>query len=269
MEPANILFVIAFIGIPLAFGIWALASRRELKRMGPPPRRPESDVTTQATRQPSPAPTQTPVPQEERTRQMPAAAEEPDASVQATRRQAPADVDQRTRQVPVTPPQTIAPIPQQFGYQPVAQAPPAEAKPSPQDTEELPAIQDDQLTQPVSPAVGGSIPPPQTQTPEPEPEQWSGSSGTTEEFPIVGYPEAASSAPEPTVSAPAPVHQTQAQANTAPVTTPPPRRTGLIVRRPFYPPRYGGKSAGVIKRLSPLEAQRFLAPNVKSRRGLR
>lgn len=36
MEPANILFVIAFIGLPIAIGIWALMTRREVVRRGGP-----------------------------------------------------------------------------------------------------------------------------------------------------------------------------------------------------------------------------------------
>lgn len=55
MDAANLLFIIAFIGLPLAIGIWALVMRRELLRRGgpvsrrrrtAPPRRPAQQART-------------------------------------------------------------------------------------------------------------------------------------------------------------------------------------------------------------------------------
>jgi hypothetical protein len=217
MEPANILFVIAFIGLPIAFGIWALVSRRELRRSVPPRRRAE------------PAP--------------PAPRQRPQRPPQAQ-----AEPDQRTRQLPATPPN-----PEPAADQRTVQVPAA-------DVQESPA----QHTVQMPPAHAG--PPEPEPAPEPEPEErWSGSSGTTEELPIIGIP--GEPAPEPH---PQPPSQPPAEVETASFPThipepqaapaaPRPMIPGPPLRRPFYPPRYVGKSGGVVKRLTPLSRQSFLA----------
>jgi hypothetical protein len=191
MEPANILFIIAFIGLPIAFGIWAIMSRRELLRQSPPPLSEEAEPDQ---------------------RTLPADQEQasPDQDVQGQRTERLPQVEERdeTRQLPPE-----RPVEQQtvkvFGVQPT---PPPEA-----------------------PAA----------SPEPEPERRrTGQSGTTEELPIIGNPDSA---------------HPSAQIHPPPNANPP-------VNRPFYPPRYAGRSGGVVKRLSPLESQRFLAPKPSGRR---
>ena len=215
MEPANILFVIAFIGLPIAFGIWALVSKRELKRISRA--RPPEHAANPEDAQEQPAPEQ-PAPQiiqepQQPTVQIPAAQPSP----------------QRTEPPPQQPAQPTVQMPA------VEQAPPA-GDPV-QETVQLPAVEPD--------------PPPSASEPEPDVEQpWDGSSGTTEEFRIFGYPEQPEDVPTP------PVSQTPAPDPVAPARL----STGLPARRPFYPPRFAGKSRGVVKRLTPLERQRLIAP---------
>lgn len=275
MEPANILFIIAFIGIPIAFGVWALVSRRELQRMPPPPPRKQPPSTDTSGQEPEkgPAPPQPPPAHpahsvDAGTRQMPATQREPDAASQETRQQAPPPEAQRTRQIAAAPPQAASPLPQQFGFHPPSDDASADSRPSPQDTEELPAIEVDQQSQPIPVAPQA----PQAQpSNENQAERTSGSSGTTEEFPVVGYTEIEPLSPDPdqTAGMPAqPPEQPEVPAAPAPTPSPaPPRRGGLIVRRPFYAPRYSGKSRGVVKRMSPHGERRFLAPKEESRPG--
>lgn len=224
MEPANILFVIAFIGLPLAFGIWALVSRRELLRNAPPPEA-QDQRPRRATR---PAPSH----------------EQRDEPVQ------------QTMQAPAAPGRAASPPPE--STQETVQVPAAHQEQSPrspqpaQETVQMPATP----PEPPPPPDPSPVAEPPPAEPEPEPGQ-SWSSGTTDELPIIGLPEAE---PPPELE-----RETAAMPAQEPVYQPPPvvRREPTIpgppVRRPFYAPRYAGRSRGVVKRLTPLERQSFLS----------
>jgi hypothetical protein len=222
MEPANILFVIAFIGLPVAFGIWALMSRRELSKMAPPPARPRRAALAPERSRPVQPADDTP---EQRTVQLPAT---PDGRLpQAQSQQA---ASEETLAMPMT------------QSPPAVQAGSRGQPPQSDETVQVPGIQQ----QPPPQAVPASPPPGPV-----------GQSGTTEEFPIIGYPEAT---PQPE---PAPVPAAPAASAPIPQRAPEPRPTLPDIRpplrRPFYPPRYIGRSAGIVKRLTPFECQQFVA----------
>lgn len=223
MEPANILFVIAFIGLPLAFGIWALISRRELKRMSPPVRRQAPQVPPRQQQQPPQQAAQaaSQQPQTQHTVQMPAADEGSLPQAPPPPRQ-PAPESEQTQTIP------------QFGYQP--SPPPATLQPDPQpestqETVQAPAVE----PEPAQGSAHGEEP------------ETSGRSGTTEEFPIIGYTEF-ETAPQDLAPA-APVESS----------TPQPSRIEPRKPRRFVPPRSWLRSAVLTRRVNPLGQRTFVA----------
>jgi hypothetical protein len=231
MEPANILFIIAFIGIPIAFGIWALANRRALRQSKRSPRAATPEQPTQTFRQqqsrpaePAPA---SPKGEQQPTRQMPAADEQPSP-----------------QPAPKPPP---SPAPPQQDTQRTRQVPAATIQPAPS-----PAQQAERNW-------GWSLSPQ-----APEPARTSGSSGTTEEFPIVNAAPQ-SNVPvraDETMELPAVIVPESTPAPAPPKTqTPEPSSPSTLStddRRPLRMPRYGGKSVGVVKRFPPGRATKFI-----------
>jgi hypothetical protein len=224
MEPANILFIIAFIGIPIAFGVWALANRRALRQSKRPP---ESST--------------------------------PDQSAQPT---------QPARRQRRQPPAQEAPSQPQGEQQPTRQMPAADAQPDPQPsqrTEPLPAApqQDAQRTRQVPAAATQPTPVSEQQSER----TWgwsgsSGSSGTTEEFPIISDPAPPNvpSRPDETMELPAvvvPDPVPDQPEKFAPIKRPSPTLS-VVDRRPFRSPRYSGKSGGIVKRFPPTRATQFI-----------
>jgi hypothetical protein len=239
MDPANILFVIAFIGLPIAFGIWAIVSRRELKRGRPPVARTRPAPPAEAEPEQPPA-----KPRQRRRRQLrprqqsaqptapyPAVQQEPDT--------------QQTMQAPAVPPPSQPPAPEPAPPEPPPQSPaPEPAPPAPVDygpsgtTQEFPVIAD------------GVMPPAE--------QDWTQETvSIPAQIPEEELVNAVEEAPPASQPEPAPV----------PAASPAPPVKGLPVRRRYYPVQYAGRSRGVVKRMTPLDQRQFVhRSRVRTRR---
>jgi hypothetical protein len=245
MDPANILFIVAFIGLPIAFGVWAMMSRRELKsrppavRNKPPETMAVEDGVEVAEQEHQPRPRR-------RRRRKP---RQPDAAPQQTSAMpaAPSADQQPTVQAPaVAPapePAPAAPPPRPQEPAPAAPAEPVNYGPS-GTTEEFPIIADGVM--PEAP------PPPVEQETVTIPAY----------IPAEGLV-AAEISPPPPVPQPTPDSGLPQQAgNDGPQTPPPPAPRpavyGLLARRRYYPVRYVAPSGGVVKRMTPLDERVFV-----------
>lgn len=230
MDPANVLFVIAFIGLPIAFGIWAIVSRRELKRARPPVARPRPAPPVEAETDPPPAKPRRRR-RQLRPRQQPAQAQ-PTAPYQAVQQQ---PTEQPTMQAPAVQPSPEPPPSEPApAAQPPPEPPPAEVAPAaPVDygpsgtTQEFPVIADGMMPRVEQEQETMSIP---IQIPEEQ---------------LVDNTEPPSPAVHPD---PAPV----------PTMPPEPPAYGPPVRRRYFPVQYVGRSKGVVRRMTPLAQRQFV-----------